>query len=247
MNREKLMTSIMTVATIGIILVLFSNSVQAAGTTKRPIDDWAGGKLFFMGVEYNISCTAWADPESGLWIWPHADTWFAPSDLYPDGFNFLIWGYKLLEQCPHHGSITEREVDEEHVLISINLHASEVPFMVFTEDFTGEYVYVPSYAPIYKGIMSYNFECKILFNTEMLNEWFAEHGRLPSSCEITSPLIIPAMYPPELVPVLKYIHMTGSGYITVGGEGRIVFNQVGLFDPDTGGLWFPTELAKVVP
>ena len=245
MNRTKLMTSIMTVATIGLILVLFSNSVQAAGTIKRPIDDWAGGKIFYMDTEFEVSCTAWSDPESGLWMWPHADTWFMAPGL--DGINFLFWGYKLLEDCPHHGTITERATDDEHVLISINLHASEVPFMVFTEDFTGTYEYPSSYAPIYKGIMSYNFECKILFNTEMLNEWFAEHGRLPSSCEITSPIIIPAMYPPELVPVIKYIHMTGSGYTTVGGEGRIVFNQVGLFDPETGGLWFPTEIVRVVP
>lgn len=243
MNRTKLMTSMMTVATIGLILVLFSNSVQAVGTIKRPIDDWAGGKIFFMGEEYDVSCTAWVDPESGLWVWPHADTWFMAPGL--DGINFLFWGYKLLDQCPHHGIITERVVDEEHVIISINLHASEVPFLVFTQDVTGPYLYPPSYEPIYKGIMSYSFECKILFNTEMLNEWFAEHGRLPSICEITG--IFPDMYPPELVPVIKYVHITGMGIITEGGEGRIISNQVGLYDPDTGGLWFPTELAKVVP
>jgi len=233
----------MTVATIGLILVLFSNSVQAAGTIKRPIDDWAGGKIFYMDTEFEVSCTAWSDPESGLWIWPHADTWVMADEL--DGINFLFWGYKLLEACPHHGIITEREVDEEHVLISINLHASEVPFLVFTQETTGPYLYPMSYPPLYKGIMSYNFECKILFNSTWLDEWFGEHGRLPSICEITG--LFPDMYPPGEVPVVKYVHMAGNGYITEGGNGRIVINQVGLFDPDTGGLWFPTELAKVVP
>jgi hypothetical protein len=232
MNRTKLMTSIMSVATIGLILVLFSNSVQAAGTIKRPIDDWAGGKLYIPpeypwgepnplgGVEYNVSCTAWSDPESGLWIWPHADTWFMLPGL--EGINFLFWGYKLLEDCPHHGTITERATDEQHVLISINLHASEVPFMVFTQEGVPKGDYPMSYLPIYNGTMKYNFECKILFNTGMLNEWFAEHGRLPSICEISSPLVIPALYPPELVPVVKYVHMAGNGYITEGGKGRIV-------------------------
>jgi hypothetical protein len=233
----------MTVATIGIALLLFSTVVQAK-TTFRPIDDYAGEYFYFMGMDWEVSITAWYDPESGLWLCSHGvEWWMAPG--YQD-FNFLFFAYKVLKDCPHGGTITEREIDEEHVLITINLHASEVPFMVFSDDeVVGPYPAAYNYPPICKGIMRYNFEFKVIYNKGMLDDWFDTRGRLPSYAEIS--FIFPSIYPPEVLPVITFVHFTGNGYITEGEGEREVVNQVGILDPDTRELWWPKDITIVVP
>lgn len=232
----------MTIATIGIALLFFSTLVQAK-TTIRPIDDYAGEYCVFMDMNWEVSISAWADPESGLAIYPHAVEWLMAPGL--EGINFFFWEYKLLKDCPHGGTITERELDEEHVLITINLHASEVPFLIFA--LQPDFYHFP---PVYKGIMNYNFELKVIFNKEMLNNWFDTWGRLPSMAEIDfifpNPYF-PPTYPPELLPIITFARLSGNGYITEGEGERVVVNQVGLFDPDTGDLWWPKDITIVVP
>lgn len=247
-NRIKLVPKLMTFATIGIALLLFSAVVQAK-TTTRPIDDYAGEYIYFMGSDWELSASGWYDPESGLMLFPHVVSWFMAPGL--EEINFLFWGYKLLKDCPHGGIIKERTLDEEHVLITINLHASEVPFMVFSDDeIIGPYPYATNYAPIYKGIMNYNFECKIIFNKEMLDEWFDLRGRLPSLAEIDfifpNPEIDPT-YPPELLPVITFVHISGNGYITEGEGERVVVSQVGILDTKTGERVWPKDITIVVP
>ena len=231
----------MTVATIGIIIILFSTSAQAASTTVRPIDDYAGEYINFMGIEFEGSFSAWADPESGLAIYPHAIMWVPPLDPgNPMDSNFLFWGYKLLKDCPRHGIITEREIDDELVLITINLHVKEVPFLIFP--LTGVFYHNE---PNYAGEMSYNFELKVVFNKAMLDEFFEQMDRLPSIAEIA--YLFPTIYPPDLLPVIHFVRFTGNGYITEGGEGRVVVNQVGILDAKSGELVWPKDITIVVP
>ncbi len=232
----------MTIATIGITILLFSTAVQAT-TTIRSIDDYAGEYAVFMGMDWEVSISAWVDPESGLAIYPHAVEWLMAPGF--EGINFLFWTYKVLEDCPHGGTITEREVDEEHVLITINLHASEVPFLGFT--LQPEFYHFP---PAYKGIMNYNFVAKILFNKEMLDDWFNTYERLPSLAEIDFILpnpMFPPTYPPELLPVVTFVRLSGNGYITEGAGERLVVNHVGILDAKTGEMVWPKDITIVVP
>ena len=158
-------------------------------------------------------------------------------------YNFLVWEYKLLAECPHGGNIKERVIDEEHTLISINLHVKEVPFLLHNLYFSGDYPFYWNYENIAAGIMKYNLQAKILFNTEFLCEWFEEYGRLPSLFEIfNNPLDI---IPPGLVPVTTFVHITGQGYLTQGGEGIVKLNQVGIWDPNLGDFRWPVEIVIV--
>ncbi|MFX0023647.1 MAG: hypothetical protein ACFE9S_15075 [Candidatus Hermodarchaeota archaeon] len=238
------------VVTLGICIFSLVPLVQAK-TTIRPIDDYAGEYTVFLDLwDMPGSFLSWADPDSGLCIYPHGLKWFGPLAGPIPIYNFLVWEYKLLEQCQHGGCIQEREIDEESTLISINLHVKEVPFMIFDFYATGPYPFYWNYEPIYAGIMNYNMQCKILYNTEMLNDWFEKWGRLPSLFEIfyvfPDPLF-PPTYPPETIPVATFMHVTGEGYLTEGGEEKVKLNQVAILDPDIGDYKWPVELVIVVP
>ncbi len=215
----------MTLATIGIAILLFSIAVQAT-TTIRPIDDWAGEKII-----------GWGDPDSGLVIHPHAVEW---SDIGMP-YNFFFWEYKTIWECQYKGFIQERVIDEEHTLITIHLHVKEVPFMLFNWSFSGAYPFYLNYEPISAGIMNYNFQCRILFNTMSLYNILEAYEKIPSLFNIsyTWP------YPEEPVPVVTYWHLTGEGYLTVGGEGTVKVNQVGILNPGTGDFMWPAEIVII--
>jgi hypothetical protein len=241
MNRSKLVPKLLTFLALAIVFLSFSTSAQAA-TRIRPIDDYAGEYTVFFGVDLPGSFIGWGDPDSGLVIHPHAANWLDPVDAPIPHLSWLFWEYKLLAQCPHNGIITEREIDEEHTLISINLHVKEVPFMLFNLYFSGIYPYYANYEPLSAGIMQYNFQIKIIFNTVFLYEWFEEYGRLPSIMEISRVFPNPTLPPtPENIPVITFMHITGEGYLTEGGEGTVEVNQVAILDSDIGDFVWPVE------
>ncbi len=219
-NRTKLVKNLMTVGTIGILLLVFSTSVQAK-STKRPIEDWAG--------EGTIG---WADPVSGLVIHPHAVEW----DMENLPFNFAYWENKTVWECEYKGFIQERVIDEEHTLITIHINVREVPFMIFS--FAEGYIYDP---PIYYGMMKYRFQCRMLFNTESLYNILETSGKIPSLFMIFGAAIGFWPYPEEPLPEITYMHFVGQGYITEGGEGTVKVNQIGIFDPDIGDFVWPVE------
>lgn len=239
MNRTKLVPKLLIFLILGIVILSFSTSVQGS-TTIRPIDDYAGEYTIFYGVDLPGSFIGWGDPDSGLVIHPHAGNWLDPLEAPIPHLNWLFWEYKLLAQCPHDGNIMERVIDEEHTLISINLHVKEVPFMLFNLYFSGIYPYYCNYEPLSAGIMNYNLQCKIIFNTEFLYEWFEEYGRLPSLFEIfNNPLNI---IPLDLVPLITFMHITGQGFLTEGGDGIVKLNQVAIWDPELGDYKWPVEI-----
>ena len=96
------------------------------------------------------------------------------------------------------------------------------------------------------GIMKYNFQVKILFNTEFIDGWFDEHGRLASLFEIIYLFPNPNHPPtPEELPVITFIHITGVGYLTGEGEGIVKVNQVGIWDPELGEYVWPVEIVTI--
>ncbi|UCD02080.1 MAG: hypothetical protein JSV23_03405 [Promethearchaeota archaeon] len=247
-NRTKLIPKLLIFLTLGLIILSFSTTVQGRGATIiRPIDDYAGEYVAFLDiVDLPGSFLAWADPDSGLCIYPHAVEWVGPFAGPIPVFNFLAWEYKVLGQCPHGGCIQETEIDEESTLISINLHVKEVPFLLFNWYVSGPYPFWYNYEPISAGTMNYNFQCKILFNTEMLNDWFEKWGRLPSIFEIIHVFPNPDFPPtPSDIPVITFMHITAEGYLTEGGEGTVKVNQVAILDLDTGDYKWPVEIIIV--
>jgi hypothetical protein len=100
------------------------------------------------------------------------------------------------------------------------------------------------FPPQYKGIMNYNFQAKILFNTEFLYDWLEEYGTLPTIFKILYQL--PGTQPPELLPIVIFLHFVGEGYLTYGGEGNLEVNQVGIYDSEIEGLVWPCETIEII-
>ena len=215
----------MTVATIGLILVIFSSSVQAAGTIKRPLEEWEGEEI-----------AGWADPVSGLVIHPHAVEW--NMDGLP--FNFLYgWEHLSLFDCEsYHGSIKEKALDGETTLITIDVTVKGVPFMIFDFSMGPYYPYSP---PLYYGMMLYSLQVRILFNTESLYRILADPGKIPPLFRIFGGA------DPESKPVPRatFIHFVGNGYLTEGGEGNVHVNQLGIWDPEIFDYNWPAEKVTI--
>ena len=214
----------MTVATIGLILVLFSSSVQAAGTIKRPIEQWEG--------EQNLG---WADPVSGLVIHPHSVEWCLEGPNWP--FNFLDWEHLSMFDCEsYHGFIIEKAIDDETTLVTIYVTVNGVPFMIFP--YMEGYNYAP---PMYYGMMQYTFQIKIQFNTESLCTILALSGKIPSLFSIFAAAFGFWPYPEEPIPLVVFMHIVGNGYLTEGGEGNLHLNQLGIWNPEILDYDWPAE------
>jgi len=236
MKKTKLMTSIMTVATIGLILVLFSSSVQAAGNIKRPIEEWEGEEI-----------AGWADPVSGLVIHPHAVEW----NMEGLPFNFLNgWEHLSLFECEsYHGFIKEKALDEVSTLITIHVTVKGVPFMIF--DFTMG-PYYPYSPPLYYGMMHYALQVRMLFDTESLYRILDEFEKLPPLFRIfagddpdSKELFWDAEYPGEPVPRVTFMHFVGNGYLTRQGEGNVHVNQLGIWNPEILDYNWPVESVTI--
>ena len=226
----------MTVATIGLILVLFSSSVQAAGNIKRPIEEWEGEEI-----------AGWADPVSGLVIHPHAVEW----NMEGLPFNFLYgWEHLSLFECEsYHGFIKEKALDEVSTLITIHVTVKGVPFMIF--DFTMG-PYYPYSPPLYYGMMHYALQVRMLFDTESLYRILDEFEKLPPLFRIfagddpdSKELFWDAEYPGEPVPRVTFMHFVGNGYLTRQGEGNVHVNQLGIWNPEILDYNWPVESVTI--
>ncbi|MFX1356943.1 MAG: hypothetical protein ACFFA8_06620 [Promethearchaeota archaeon] len=249
-SRTKLVSSLMTIASIGIIIVLFSTSVQGATTTFRPLDDWAGENVL-----------DWADLDTLLAISPHGVEWTGVG--FP--LNFLFYTMQPISECESKGFIKERVIDKEHTIITLYMHVKEVPFMLFSMPDPAEYPSpedVPPYymfPPKYSGTMKYYFQCRMIFNTEalyaILNDYPEQnpYGKIPSLFEIFAAPFGFWLYPIDFLPIVDYVHFEGDGHITaaypdpagypdsVSCDGKVLVNQVGIWDSDLGDFRWPHD------
>ncbi|MFX1241901.1 MAG: hypothetical protein ACFFA7_11700 [Promethearchaeota archaeon] len=131
-NRKKLITSLGTVSTFGLLLILFSTSVLAISTV-RPISD-------FTATNDNIA--AWADTDSGLIMFPHG--WF----IY--GFPS---GPQSIAECMPSGSVLEQELKDGQMMYKVNLHV-EGALMVIAN--------ISSGIVLVEGVMNYFFQGNML-------------------------------------------------------------------------------------
>ena len=93
-------TKIILLATLGICILSFMPSVLGAAES-RPISAF---------TDTNPNVAAWADPESGLTVFPHG--------FYLFGLN----GLESIAECDHHGSVLVKDLKDGRILYKINLH-----------------------------------------------------------------------------------------------------------------------------
>lgn len=139
-NRKKLITSLATVSTIGLLLILFSTSVLAISTT-RPISD-------FTATNDNIA--AWEDPESELIIFPHG--WY----IY--GFPS---GPQSIADCITSGSVLEKDLKDGQIMYKVILHVKGA-LMVVANSTSG--------TVLVEGEMEYHFQVAIIVYDGVLGD-----------------------------------------------------------------------------
>lgn len=139
-NNRKLISSLTTVSTIGLLLILFSTSVLAISTT-RPISD-------FTATNDNVA--AWADPESELIIFPHG--WY----IY--GFPS---GPQSIADCIVSGSVLEKDLKDGQIMYKVNLHVKGALMVV--ANFTDGTILV-------EGEMKYHFQATIIVYDGVLGD-----------------------------------------------------------------------------
>jgi len=131
-KRTKLLTSLTTVASIGLLLIFFSSSVLAVATT-RPISDF---------TDTNDNIAAWLDSESGLIIFPHG--WY----IY--GFPS---GPESIADCMPSGTVLEKELKDGQMMYKVNLHVKGA-LMVVADSISG--------TVLVEGEMEYLFQVTII-------------------------------------------------------------------------------------
>ncbi|TFF85590.1 MAG: hypothetical protein EU517_01455 [Promethearchaeota archaeon] len=101
MKRMKLTTSLMTTASIALILIFLSTTVLAAAKV-RPISDF---------TDTNNNIAAWGDLDSGLTIFPHG--WFVFD--FPDAPESIA-------DCNPSGSVLEKELKDGSIMYNVNFY-----------------------------------------------------------------------------------------------------------------------------
>ena len=228
MKRTKFMTSLMTGASIGLILILLSTTVMAA-TTIRPISDF---------TDTNNNIAAWADPDSGLTLFPH---------------NWYVYGFpdapQSIADCEPSGSVQVKDLKDGRIMYKIDLHVKGALMVV--ADSNTETILV-------EGEMDYHFQVTMIVYDGELNDpvpnllviWFPEFFPFPTGT-------------PEPIGEGTFSHLTGKGSGTFvadvpqygfahGDEVKVKVNMIGQLDkvfeeghpnyyPDLEQFW-PVEI-----
>jgi len=209
-NRKKLITSLTTVSTIGLLLILFSTSVLAI-STKRPISD-------FSATNDNIA--AWADPESELIIFPHG--WY----IY--GFPS---GPQSIADCISSGSVLEKDLKDGQIMYKVNLHVKGA-LMVVANSTSGTI--------LVEGEMEYLFQVTIIVYDgvfgdpvpNLLQIWFPGLFLPPGADPIgESPFT-------HLTGSGTGIFLVDALGFTAGDSVNVKVNQIGLTKPE-GHPFYP--------
>jgi len=140
---------------IVVVLIVFS-SIPAASAFSgknekiRPIEDW----LMANNLDNDPPMGGMPDWDKGLIIWPHlVDNSYIPAGLYKPPLT-----------CSFDGFVLEKRLKDNKVLVSINLHVKDAPFLIVTS-FIGD---LPSSIPVFSGKMDYFYQLQFTIDLETL-------------------------------------------------------------------------------
>ena len=139
MINIKKTSKFLTISTIGILILLFSTSVQATAAV-RPISDF---------TDTNDSVAAWSDPTTGLMLFPHGFFVYPMVLELPQPEN--------IADCMPSGTVIERDLKDGSILYQVDLHVK------------GAFIVIGlGYYPIFVGEMDYHFQTTmILYEGEL--------------------------------------------------------------------------------
>ncbi len=143
-NRTKLVTKLIPFLAIGLVLLLFSTSVQAYESKAiRPISD-------FTATNTNIA--GWGDPEANLVGVPHG--------------NNEGWPLEAIADCTHYGFVLEEDLGDGRIKYKIFLHVKDAVVHVYNIEGTwwlsdppGSGIYPQM---VFTGTMDYYFSTTII-------------------------------------------------------------------------------------
>jgi hypothetical protein len=216
-KKTKLMPELVTVASIGLLLILFSTSALALSIT-RPISDF---------TDTNDNIAAWLDGESGIIMFPHG--WY----IY--GFPS---GPQSIADCITSGTVLEKDLKDGQIMYKVNLHVKGA-LMVVADSISS--------TVLVEGEMEYLFQATmIVYDGELgdpvpniLQIWFPAAFLPPGADPIgehTFSHFTGSGTGTMLVDALGF---------TAGETVNVKINQVGLVKPD-GHPFYPEMWAEIL-
>ncbi len=216
-SRKKLITSLATVSTIGLLLILFSTSVLAISKV-RPISDF---------TDTNDNIAAWLDTESGIIVFPHG--WF----IY--GFPS---GPESIADCIPSGSVLEQDLKDGQMMYKVNLHVKGALMVVANNSDLTVFIV---------GEMDYFFQANmLLYDGELgdpvpniLQIWFPGFFLPPGADPIGEGTFS------HLTGSGTGIMQVDALGFNAGDSVNVKINQVGISKPE-GHPFYPTIWAEVL-
>jgi hypothetical protein len=132
-KRTRILTSVMTTVSIGLIIIFLSTTALAA-TTVRPISDFTGN---------NDNIAAWLDPESDLTIYPHG--WYIYTLLYG------LPQPESIDDCDPSGSVQVKELKDGNIMYTVNMHVKGAIMAISNSTHL-----------LLEGEMDYNFQAVVI-------------------------------------------------------------------------------------
>ena len=138
-----------------VIILVFSSLIpvttayRGRRTRIRPIEGW----LMANNRVDDMPMGGMPDWDKGLIIWSH----LVDSSYPPVGY------YKPPLTCLYHGNVLEKSLKDNKVLVTVNLHLKDAPFLI-----TNFAASIPSAVPIFRGIMQYFYRLQFTIDLDTL-------------------------------------------------------------------------------
>ena len=151
---------------IVVVFVVFSiipaaSAYSGKKVKVRSIEDW----LLANNLDNDPPMGGMPDWDKELIIWPH----LLDNSYSPAGF------YKTPLSCSYNGFIIEKRLKDNIILVSINLHIKDAPFLIVTS-FVGD---LPSSIPIFRGKMDYYYQLQFTIDLETVGpDGYDENGNI---------------------------------------------------------------------
>jgi len=158
MKRQNNNKKLILLAIVGILMFSCIPFVVAdsgnGGVIKRPIEDW-------LAPVVDIPLGGMPDWDNGLLIWTFLDNPSIPH-----------WA-SALDYDPK-GSVIERELKNNILLVTVKMRAKDVPFFI-----TSIMTPIPSAIPIFSGVMDFTYELKFTIDLGTLGpDDYNEEGNI---------------------------------------------------------------------